>query len=380
MRLLFAIKSLTMPGGAERVFCTICSELASRGHNVTILTFEDGSKKSFYDIDARIKRVDLGIGDCSKPARIFETFLRIKALRRVVLAESPDAAVGFMHSMFIPLTFALFGTRIPVIGSEHIVSQHYRKRRFQYFLFIVASILMRKVTVLSENIRSSYVIPIRSRMQALPNPIMMPVGRVNLEDCKNNFVLLNVGRFDEQKDHATLINAFSKVCNLHPNWTLRIVGEGPLRSELERLIVSLGIEGRVKLPGMTAEIGKEYLMADAFVISSRYEAFGLVTAEAMSHGLPAIGFADCPGTNELIYNNKTGLLVQPGTDRATALASLLSSVFSDQLLRCRLGNAARQDINKRFTSNYVCDLWERLLISVDRKFTLKGFQSLKCVA
>jgi glycosyltransferase involved in cell wall biosynthesis len=110
------------------------------------------------------------------------------------------------------------------------------------------------------------------------------------------------------------------------------------------------------MPGVTAAIGEEYQLAEAFVISSRYEAFGLVTAEAMSHGLPVVGFADCPGTNELIEAERTGLLVDPGTNRAESLARALSRLLEDPVLRCRLGTSARQAIGEQFSPRHVCDL------------------------
>ena len=118
------------------------------------------------------------------------------------------------------------------------------------------------------------------------------------------------------------------------------------------------------MPGVTAAISEEYQAAEAFVISSRYEAFGLVTAEAMSHGLPVVGFADCPGTNELIDDGLTGLLAPSAGDRAHSLAYTLSSLLTDPLLRRRLGDAGRQAIDKRFSSGHVSELWESLLKSV----------------
>jgi glycosyltransferase involved in cell wall biosynthesis len=115
---------------------------------------------------------------------------------------------------------------------------------------------------------------------------------------------------------------------------------------------------------VTQAIHEEYRLAEAFVIPSRYEAFGLVTAEAMSHGLPVVGFADCPGTNELIDHARTGLLVMPGKDRIRSLAIVLSDLLGDPTLRRRLGEAGRQAIDDRFSPKYIGDLWESLLRSV----------------
>ena len=95
-----------------------------------------------------------------------------------------------------------------------------------------------------------------------------------------------------------------------PDWDLRIVGEGSLKNELNKKIISLNLSDRVFITDFTKKIESEYIRADLFVVSSIYESFGLVTAEAMSFGLPCLGFDDCPGTNDLIIHKKTGILVK----------------------------------------------------------------------
>lgn len=368
MKLLFAIKRLNSAvGGAERVLCTICSGLANRGHEVTILTFDRPGGQPFYWLDTRVTRIDLDIGDSSQPAGLLETVLRIRALRRTISAVLPDVAVGFMHSMFVPLAFALAGTGVPVLGSEHIVPDHYHTRRLQYLLLILASPFVHKLTVLSQAIQSRYPFSVRRRMVEMPNPVEVAVSCANVGYDKKNFTLLSVGRLDAQKDHATLIRAFAQISHQFPQWHLKIVGDGALREDLENLIEALDLQGKVTMLGVTSSIFEEYMAAELFVISSRYEAFGLVTAEAMSHGLPVVGFADCPGTNELIEGGKTGLLVAPGTDRVGALASALSHLMSKPSLRKNLGTAGREAIKASFSPSQVCDQWESLLRSIGRR-------------
>ena len=364
MKLLFAIKHLASAvGGAERVLRTICSELATRGHEVSIVTFDQPGGKPFYQLDDRVKLINLAVGNAARPAGIFETVKRMKALRQIAATEQPDIAVGFMHSMFIPMAFALVGTGIPTLGSEHIVPEHYRMRRFQFFLLVIAARLMKKITVLSEAIRSSYPASVKAKMVVMPNPIEKPILQTDKVLSKSNRTLLNVGRLDKQKDHATLIHAFSKIAPDFPNWQLRIVGDGPLRKDLEELIEALDLQDKVTLPGVTKAIDTEYASADIFVISSTYEAFGLVTAEAMSHGLPTVGFADCSGTNELIENNVSGVLVEPKDGRIEDLAVALSDLIKNSALQENLGKAGQEQIKRHFSTEQVCDQWEALLVA-----------------
>lgn len=365
MKLLFAIKGLNSnTGGAERVFCTICSELDGRGHEVLVATFDQPNGQSFYPLNKRIRRIDLGIGDVERHARVGETLQRMWALRRMAMAEKPHAVVGFMHSMFVPLAFALAGTGIPVIGSEHIVPEHYQTRPLQYALLVSASPLLSKVTVVSDAIRIRYPAPIRKRMIVVPNPVMTVMVSHSAESAKSLYRVLNVGRLDAQKDQMTLLRAFGHIAREYPDWELKIVGDGALRGQLEQFVRELGLEGRVHLPGITTNIQAEYGSADVFVMSSRYESFGLATAEAMSHGLPAIGFADCPGTNELIAHGTTGLLADAGPDRSVMLSREMARLMSDPELRRRLGMAARAAIERTFSIQTICGLWESLLDEV----------------
>lgn len=148
------------------------------------------------------------------------------------------------------------------------------------------------------------------------------------------------------------------------DWDLRIVGEGHLRPALERQIADLGMVGRIELAGAVSDVGGEYAAAQLFALPSSYESFGLVTAEAFAHGLPVIGFADCPGTNTLVVDGINGLLVG-GADRVSAFALGLKRLMGDADLRERLGSAAPATVAE-FSTDRVIDAWEALLYSVAR--------------
>lgn len=364
MKLVFAIKNLSgAAGGAERVLCTVCSMLAERGHNVTIVTFDRAGGSPFYHLHSTVGRIDLGIGDATHSARFKESVIRIKALRKVVQDARPDIAIGFMHSMFVPLAFAMIGTGIPVIGSEHVVPKHYRTRPGQYLLLAASTFFIKKITVLSEKIRLSYPRIVGDRMVVLSNPVERATGSSYSQVGRMNRRLLCVGRLEIEKAHDILLKAYAQVARQFPEWELIVFGEGSQRWKLQRLLSALGIQGRVKFPGLVSNIFAEYERSDIFVIPSQYEAFGLATAEAMMHGLPVIGFADCSGTNELIEHDRTGLLVEPEGNRVEALAHALQILMRDQVLRERLGKEARARLEKKYSVSAVVDQWEILINS-----------------
>jgi glycosyltransferase involved in cell wall biosynthesis len=284
------------------------------------------------------------------------------ALRAIARERKPDVAIGFMHSVYLPLGLALIGTGIPLVASEHIVPAHYRSRLPERALLRLSPYLAVRITCVSEQVLRSFPKALQRKMIAVANPITVRTrGRADAVGAsRDRKVVLAVGRLEPQKDHLTLIEAFAAVADSFPGWDLRIVGEGSLRLPLEASIVRLGLERRVQLPGAIKDIGTEYLNAQLFVTPSLYESFGLSTAEALAHGLPAIGFDDCQGVNELIRPGVNGLLVPGRGTRVSALAAALKSLMDDHALRARLVEPTPA-VAERFHIERVLDEWERLL-------------------
>lgn len=368
LNLLFVIKSLAAAGGgAERVLCEVGSGLAERGHNVAIATYDAPGAPSFYPLAQDIKRIGLGLGRADRSTSLRETLGRLPALRHLANELRPDMVIGFMHSVYVPLAAALAGTGRPLVASEHIVYRHFVERPLERLLIHLTAPMLNAMTTISSETRATFPASLARRMTVLPNPVTVPSGTYS--DPRgapgHRKILLTVGRLEKQKDHRTLLTAFATLADEFPDWDLRVVGEGSLRGELEAQIEREGLEGRVQLPGTITDMDGEYRAAQLFVMPSSYESFGLATAEALAHGLPAVGFADCPGTNALISNGSNGLLVE-GKDRPLALAEGLRKAMADEVLRARLAAQAPASVADYGLSD-VLDAWEALLRSVRRR-------------
>jgi len=207
-------------------------------------------------------------------------------------------------------------------------------------------------------------------MHVIPNPVSAsPAARADTGGGARKRVL-TVGRLAEQKDQRTLIAAFARLADEFRDWDLRIVGEGDLRPALERQIADLGMTQRIDLAGAVADVASEYAAAQMFALPSSYESFGLVTAEAFGHGLPVVGFADCPGTNALIVDGVNGILVG-GPDRISAFADGLRRLMRDANLRADLGRAAPDTVADYGIERVVAE-WERLLYSLPATGARRG--------
>ena len=363
MKLLFAIKTLGHAGGAggaERVLAEVTAALSARGHDVTVVSFDREDETDFYVFDT-VKRARIGGGSATAPTGPADTVVRMRRLRELARELRPDVAIGFLNSVYIPMAVALAGTGIPVIASEHTVYGHYRGRALERLLMGFFHRRFSAITAISDNVRLSFPPAIRCRMAVVPNPVMRPDHLADPVGGESK-TLLSVGRLHRVKDHGTLIAAFARVAGRFPEWTLRIVGEGDLRKDLEAQVNRLGLAGRVELPGRTDDISSEYRSAQLHAITSHYESFGLATAEALAHGVPAIGFAQCPGTNELIEDGRNGILVS-GAEREAALAGTLERLMASPELRARLAKEGPATM-ERFSLDSVVDRWESILRKV----------------
>lgn len=361
MKILFVIESLSLPGGgAERILTLIANALAGRGHDVTILSFDRDGAADFYRVDAGVRRIREGSRGKSGPGP-WTKARRPARLRAIAQSLRPEVAVGFMYSAFIPLSAALVGTGIPVIGSERTSFAHYRSRPFLQLLLHASLPLLARLTVNGEAVRKGFPRWIASKMTVVPNPVAAqeehadPIG-------PGTKTLLSVGGLRPEKDHTTLVTAFADIAGRFPDWRLRIVGEGPLRSRLETLVASLGLSERVELPGASEHVDRAYRAAQLFVLPSLYEAFPNCLAEALAHGLPSIAFADCPGANDLITDGLNGRLAA-ANDRRAGLSAALEQLMASPSHRRLLGEAAPQTV-RHYAIGEITDRWEQLFLSV----------------
>lgn len=341
MKILMTIKRLeNMAGGAERIFLQVANGLHEHGYDVGVATFDPEKATSFYPFPEGVKWKRIAIGDNAKPAKILETIKRIYALHRLTHKFKPDCIIAFQHSMMIPSALSFPPLKTVMIGSEHIVPDHYKTRLLQYAAFLFSALRFTKITAVTDEIIQTYPDLIRRKMVAIANPVTPTKGKADpAGDDAAVKAILSVGRLDAQKDHSTLIRAFASLSGDFPDWHLKIIGEGPLRGALESDIRQLGLEDRIFMPGITKDVAEEYTRAHIFALPSLYESFGLATAEAMSAGLPVLGFADCPGTNTLIIDDENGVLceVDKGTTRVRAFAASLRALMEDPVLRKELG-------------------------------------------
>lgn len=159
-----------------------------------------------------------------------------------------------------------------------------------------------------------------------------------------------MGRLVDWKAVDVLIKAFSRAAK-SSNATLEIIGDGPLRGELEALAASLGVNGRVQFRGwmLQSQAAERLRQADVFVLPSLYECGGAVVLEAMAVGIPVI--ATRWGGPADYVNDECGILVEPSSEEALidGIATAMTRLGTSPELRQAMGNAGRRRIEERFS-------------------------------
>lgn len=202
------------------------------------------------------------------------------------------------------------------------------------------------------------LIPNGIRVALYANPRVSRVDwRRDVGFRDDEILLVSVGRLSPEKNHSLLLRAFSSYSASAHQCHLIVVGDGPLRGDLEAEAKSLGLVGKVRFLGLRTDVPDILAAADMFVLSSDWEGNPLSVMEAMAAGKPVIATA-VGGVPELIEDDETGLLVPPRNVKAleTALIELLTCPER----RKSMGAAAAKVARDRFDVSGMVRAYEQL--------------------
>jgi glycosyltransferase involved in cell wall biosynthesis len=285
-------------------------------------------------------------------------------MRRAFREVKPDLALSFTVHANILTLLAGRGLRVPIAVSERADPGLYKigpvwelLRRLTYRW---AEVLICQTHSSLNWFRKHYGV----NGCVIPNPASVPAGADGgalIRGSNQGNTVVAMGRLSFEKGFDLLLSAFAQIAGRHPEWSLKIIGDGPLRSQLLAQCRELKLSGRVDFPGGLSEPFPLLRSADLFVLPSRFEGFPNALCEAMAVGLPAISF-DCPsGPAEIIRDGIDGMLVPP--QDIEGLASALDLLMGNRALRTQLGMRARE-VTARFSLQKVLRMWEDVFRTV----------------
>jgi glycosyltransferase involved in cell wall biosynthesis len=375
MRLLYCIPSLSNPGGMERILTEKVNYLTLNGDfQVLIVTTEQGNNPVRFNLNGKVEVVNLNI---HFNKHFNYSWLRKYYFHRRKLSLYKHQLINLIIQRKIDVVISLCGKEIEFLKDLKLYSSvvaelhfgmHFRKQfllanhkgffwkvlgNFRTYQFIKSTENLDRLVVLTEADANNWralgrdVVKIPNFLNSIGNSYS------NLSSKK----VISVGRLDAQKGYDLLLRVWIHVTNKHPDWTLDIYGQGHEYNSLNSFIQSNDLEGTVKLKGIINNVDLAYLSGSIFVLSSRYEGFGMVLIEAMNCGLPVIAF-DCDhGPSDIIINRVDGFLIEVGNleDMAEKLCTLIES----EQLRKEMGAKALENV-KRYAKDEVMSLWINL--------------------
>lgn len=316
-------------GGAQRVFVTLVNTLVTMtDHPIHLVTSRAGGVFA-GQVDERVLRVVLG------PKHVSRSVFRLAAYIRRERPVSMISTLDYGNVVFL-FSAILARVRVRKVIRDAVVLTEQSHSRTEGWKSMVVRFLMRvtyryadDMVIITDDVAQSlleYGIGNAKKMRRIPNPVLLPkVNRISNPDAHDPMpakpFILGIGRLSHQKGFDVLIRAFSSLPVEDLN--LLLLGEGPVRKELELLAVELGVRKHVIFGGFTCDTSRYLEAASLFVLSSRWEGFSNVLMEALASGTPIVS-TDCPGSaREVLENGRLGPLVP--VDDPEALAKTIAS-------------------------------------------------------
>jgi glycosyltransferase involved in cell wall biosynthesis len=379
----FGTYYVDMPGGVERVTCNLANAMIQKGHRVTILyrdfkegnpyfalnecveqhniLFENGMQKISEKLpltvrlDREIKRIFSQNAAQSINAK-YKGKQYGQSIHRWLEKLQPDVVL----SCSIPSTKYVIedaGYQGPVVTMIHAdPAVQFPK------LSDIEKRAAAKSTVM-QLLLPSGVETARQYFPDLPlavigNAVFLTEKTADLQSTKKQYVISCVGNICERKNQKLLVHAFSQLMDRFPQWNLELWGRCNSRyaSRLIQEIHQKKWDSRIFIKGETDHVNDAYVHSDIFALLSQSEGFPLSLSEAMAAGLPSVGLKKCFGVRELIWNDKTGFLVD---EDPASIEKILGGLMDSQKKRIEIGTAAKKSV-KKYEPDCIWKRWEEL--------------------
>lgn len=361
MKLLYITNGIKGAGGLERVLAVKASFLAEKmGYEVHILVLNQENDTYFYEFSDKIKVHSISVsGNPIRYLRMYSSGIQscVASLQPDIISVCDDGLKGF----FLPLLIKAKGivyerhvSKIVELGPNPSIIKRLATSVKFFLMNQLAKKFHRFVVLTQDNLKEWN----GKNVVVISNPLSFyPEQSSNLDTKK----VIAVGKQGFQKGYDRLLKSWAIVNKHHPDWSLEIYGKFDSSQKLNLLAENLNISNSVRFFEPEKNIQSKYLDSSIYVMSSRYEGFGMVLIEAMACGVPCVSF-DCPcGPSDIITNDVDGFLVQNGDNEAFAFKII--QLIEDKDLRVKFGQNAKENV-KRYLPEVICKQWDELFKSL----------------
>ena len=356
MKIVYCLNSIRGLGGVQRVTIVKVNALSAiNGNEVYVVVTDNKHSTLVQELSPAVHLIDLDInyykGDRGR-SKIVNIFVYKQKMRRhrklleqFLSKLHPDVVVsvgGFEKYMLLSMHKRTWR----LVREFHFVRNYRKDHSKTLFDRIVAKLTdfydfhfkekkYDKIVILTEEDRERNWGGWRN-VEVIPNPVSFTSEETSALIEKT---VAYAGRLDPIKNCRSLVNVFKIVAGRHPDWMLKIYGEGNEYEQLKAYITELHLQDNVRLMGFSDDIRSAYCQSSIAVLSSLSEGFALVIVEAMECGVPVVSY-QCPyGPKDLISEGKDGFLVPVGDERL--MAARICTLIEDESLRKSMGRAAK---------------------------------------
>lgn len=343
-------------GGAENQVVNLADKLADKGFDVTIAYMLEPVM-----VEPKNKNVKLVWLGGTKSAIGMLTSL--KNLVKLIRKNKPDVVHSHMfHANILARVARIFSPISMLVSTAHSNNEGGKARMLAYRLTNQFSDVFTNVSYDAVHAFEEKKAVSKGKMLAVGNGIDVAYFKFSSDarmKIRNELglaekkVFIAIGRFHEAKDYPNLIDAFAKFVSRSEDCHLLIVGDGELRSVIENQIAQLGLQQKITLLGVRKDIPDLLSTSDVFVLSSAWEGFGLVLAEAMSCERIVIG-TDSGGVANII--DRYGYVVSP-RDQDSLAQGMQKALALSEVEASELGQKARQRIVEHFSLDAAVQKW-----------------------
>jgi glycosyltransferase involved in cell wall biosynthesis len=378
MKIAYLHHSMITTGGVERMIVNKADYLADKkGFDVCIITTDQSGLPLVYPVSEKVKHYDLGVNFYSRyryPRGLRDVYRLVLRKRYLQLLEAllkelkPDIVICSTYD---------FTNLCPSVndGSIKIVESHIAKEftiddpHHPLILKYLTESLYRKVERFVEN--GNFLVTLTNmdskhwskitRKAVIPN--FLPFYPEKVSTCLNKQVLA-VGRLERQKGFDWLVEVWDIIAKKHPDWTLKLYGKGEMKNQLVSRILELGLEKSFLMLEPVSNIADKYAESAIYVMSSRYEGFGMALIESMACGTPVVSF-DCPnGPTDIIQDGVDGLLAKTGN--IADLAEKVCYLIEHEEERVKMGQVARENV-RSYLPEPIMQRWIDLFETLTKK-------------
>lgn len=364
-RVLFVTNSLGF-AGVEKMIAFIAGELQDRGFKCCIANLNnvpDYVNKQQQNIHEEVNVCALEKPQDTENKNAYY----IRKLKEIAREFSADVLIGFTAypNMYARIVGFLLG--IPSIMSERgDPSRTGLTKGLKNKLSLMLINSSKGGVFQTEGAMSVYGKGLQKRSVVIPNPIFIKGEIPEVPQSERQKTVVSVGRLDNfQKRYDVMLEAFRLFSQKHPEYTLKLYGDGSDTEQIKQWAVDLGIADKVNLMGLTRQPMQDIAHDGMFLITSDFEGISNSLLEAMAVGLPCVSTDHTPGGARMLITDHENGLLAPVED-APALAAAMCEFAENPELAEKCGNNAKDVVN-RFAPERIIKQWEMYIAEITNK-------------